>query len=73
MNLPSADDPEPVSAAAEQHQPTRPAATRKMLDEIFGEVLPTITSDERDEQHGRGSGDAERDRWYRDNRPPHHD
>jgi len=46
-----------------------PPVTRRMLDEIFGDVLPTVTGDELDDQAGR---DADRDRWYRDNRPPHH-
>ncbi|HEY5117366.1 MAG TPA: hypothetical protein VIJ00_17730 [Nakamurella sp.] len=42
---------------------------RRRLDEVFGETLPTITSDERDPEPADG---AERERWYRENRPPHH-
>ena len=74
MNLPAADSPEESGA-----EPTTPADTgtrkpvsRKQLDDIFGDVLPAVTSDELDEQDGRGSAEADRDRWYRDNRPPHH-
>ena len=50
----------------------RSPVTRRMLDEIFGEVLPTVTGDELDDQFGQAGRDADRDRWYRDNRPPHH-
>lgn len=42
---------------------------RRKIDEVFGDVLPETTSDEREnsrEQH-------DPDRWYRENRPPHHD
>jgi hypothetical protein len=85
MNLPappkSADDAEQPGRAdrggvirggddegkAEQ---TRPPVTRKQLDDIFGDVLPTVTQDELDDRDGP-SGD-DRDGWYRDNRPPHH-
>ncbi|GAA0512312.1 hypothetical protein GCM10009545_12900 [Saccharopolyspora thermophila] len=42
-------------------------ARRRKLAEIFGDVLPDTTSDDRAES----GGDAER--WYRENRPPHHD
>ncbi len=42
---------------------------RRRLDEVFGEVLPTVTGDERDPEPAEG---AERERWYRENRPPHH-
>jgi hypothetical protein len=48
----------------------RPPVTRRKLDEVFGDVLPSTTSDERDDGHDQGSRDNER--WYRDNRPPHH-
>ncbi|GAB2658598.1 hypothetical protein GCM10027271_16600 [Saccharopolyspora gloriosae] len=46
---------------------------RRRLAEIFGEVLPQTTSDERSEGPDRREGDQrETDRWYRENRPPHH-
>ncbi|HKS44154.1 MAG TPA: hypothetical protein VJT49_03360 [Amycolatopsis sp.] len=41
---------------------------RRRLDDIFGEVLPDTTSDERDP----GSSDRDRESWYEENRPPHH-
>jgi hypothetical protein len=42
---------------------------RRRLDEVFGETLPSVTGDERDPEPVDG---AERERWYRENRPPHH-
>jgi hypothetical protein len=39
------------------------------LDEIFGEVLPSTTSDERDPE----PRDTRDDEWYQRERPPHHD
>jgi hypothetical protein len=45
------------------------AARRKRLDEVFGDVLPETTSDERDD---RDPGDDATDRWLRDQVPPHH-
>jgi len=44
---------------------------RPDLDEIFGDVLPSTTSDER-EQRPPDGGDS-RDDWYERERPPHHD
>lgn len=41
----------------------------RRLDEVFGEVLPSTTSDERDP----GRDEPEPDEWYEHNRPPHHD
>ena len=45
-----------------------PIPTRR-LDEVFGDVLPETTSDERDPDRRRGDGDS----WYEENRPPHHE
>lgn len=55
-------------------EPEQPAGTphprrRRDLDEIFGDVLPATTSDEREPD----GSEAERDSWYERNRPPHHD
>jgi membrane protein involved in colicin uptake len=50
----------------------RRAATRKKLDEVFGDVLPTVTRDELGDGSDGPSPGNDRDRWYRDNRPPHH-
>jgi hypothetical protein len=59
-------EPEDRTGAAE---PRRPAPRRRDLDDIFGEVLPTTTSDEREPERD----DTDRESWYERNRPPHHD
>jgi hypothetical protein len=42
---------------------------RRRLDEIFGEVLPEVTGDEKvDAADEPATGDE----WLRANRPPHH-
>ncbi len=40
------------------------------LRRVFGEVLPDPTAGERGEDDA--DRDADRERWYRENRPPHH-
>ena len=50
---------------------------RRRLAEIFGDVLPEVTRDERssDEAGTSGSGreeDSPQDRWLRSQVPPHH-
>jgi hypothetical protein len=56
-------------------QEPRPAddevARRRRLAEVFGDVLPDPTSDERDDADSGGE-EAARDAWYRDQVPPHH-
>jgi hypothetical protein len=42
---------------------------RRRLAEVFGDVLPDTTSDERDPREDR-AGDG--DRWLREQVPPHH-
>jgi hypothetical protein len=39
------------------------------LDEVFGEVLPETTADERDPD----APERDRESWYRENKPPHHE
>lgn len=58
---------EPASSSEER-------ARRRRLAEVFGDVLPETTSDESaDAGSGGSSGGSERsERWYRENRPPHH-
>ncbi|WP_092629602.1 hypothetical protein [Actinopolyspora mzabensis] len=57
---------------SQQEYPTgrAPAPRRRSrsIDEIFGDVLPETTADERDASE---SGDS--NSWYVENRPPHHD
>ena len=65
-NSPAADRAEIVSGAG-----ARTPATRRVLDEVFGDVLPTVTRDELDDGSDRSY--TGRDQWYRDNRPPHHE
>ena len=43
-------------------------ARRRRLAEVFGDVLPEQTSDDKDERDSNGKGDD----WYRDQVPPHH-
>ncbi|MCP3800274.1 hypothetical protein NLX83_13500 [Allokutzneria sp. A3M-2-11 16] len=50
--------------------PKKDAERRKKLDELFGDVLPETTSDERDPGD---RADRTADAWYYENRPPHHD
>lgn len=45
-------------------------APRDVVNAVFGEELPSTTSDERDSDHREDYTD--RDRWLRDNVPPHH-
>ncbi|MFF0144076.1 hypothetical protein ATK36_4266 [Amycolatopsis sulphurea] len=53
------------------HEERRPQVSevqrRRRLDEVFGDVLPETTSDE------RGRDRDTPDSWYLENRPPHHD
>ena len=44
---------------------------RRRIEEIFGDVLPATTRDERGEDEPRR--DDEGDEWLRANRPPHND
>jgi hypothetical protein len=53
----------------EQRDPQTSSEQRRRVDEIFGDVLPETTSDERDPDRRTGLPDD----WYRENRPPHHD
>ncbi|WP_165606457.1 hypothetical protein [Mycolicibacterium celeriflavum] len=43
---------------------------RDALDDVFGEDLPQTSADERDTPSA--DDEAERDRWLRENLPPHH-
>jgi hypothetical protein len=58
----------PEDAAAEE------AARKRRLAEIFGDVLPETTSDERDpdDRAGGRAGESASDEWLRRQVPPHH-
>ncbi|MCX6487691.1 MAG: hypothetical protein NT156_06890 [Mycobacterium sp.] len=43
--------------------------TRATVEQVFGSTLPRTSSDERDVDVS--AEDAERDRWLRENVPPH--
>ena len=46
---------------------------RRRLAEIFGDVLPETTSDERDDESPRAQDrDSASDAWLRSQVPPHH-
>jgi hypothetical protein len=45
---------------------------RRRLAEVFGEVLPETTSDERDPEARADRGEDAGERWLKDQVPPHH-
>ena len=49
--------------------PDEEARRRRVRQQVFGDVLPDVTTDERDEPSADGSGN---DEWLRRNVPPHH-
>jgi hypothetical protein len=49
-----------------------PEPVRRRLDEVFGDVLPATTGDERDDRDGSGA-EAVGERELLAERPPHHD
>jgi hypothetical protein len=57
-------EPKPEQPSSRDRRRPRPS-----LEEVFGDVLPDQTGDERAPEPGRPSSDT----WYEDNRPPHHD
>jgi hypothetical protein len=48
-----------------------PDRVRRRIDEVFGDVLPSTTSDERDEGGERTAASSDDEMLA--NRPPHHD
>ncbi|MFC0547208.1 hypothetical protein [Kutzneria chonburiensis] len=61
-------DDGPVTQPREDPGPAR-RPDAKRLGEVFGDVLPETTSDERDPDRRPDHGDS----WYEENRPPHHE
>lgn len=45
---------------------------KRRLAEIFGDVLPETTSDEREESGGRDERESASDAWLKSQVPPHH-
>ncbi len=62
----TAGSPDPAGDAAHDR-----AARRRRLAEVFGEVLPETTADEHDAGDAGAEADG-RERWYREQVPPHH-
>jgi len=63
--------PEPTSPATDDAEWRR----RRRLAEVFGDVLPDTTSDEREPGSAGREADADAeagDRWLREQVPPHH-
>jgi hypothetical protein len=69
--------PDPEPAGDQPHEPGEPVAPdlseqqRRRIAEVFGDVLPATTSDERDDREDAPGRSAD-DRLLAD-RPPHHD
>ena len=61
------DAPDAPDAAAAQDAEAR----RRRRQEVFGEVLPESTRDDRDPADP-GDGPAPSDEWLKANVPPHH-
>jgi hypothetical protein len=60
---------DPAQPKPEQPRTDDRRRARPSLEEVFGDVLPDQTSDERAPDPGGPGADT----WYQDNRPPHHD
>jgi hypothetical protein len=75
---PPDDAPEhdaPTSDAPEHDAPANDEQwrRRRRLAEVFGDVLPDTTSDERDDAASSGvSEETAQERWLRSQVPPHH-
>ena len=50
-----------------------PESVRRRLEQVFGEVLPDTTGDERDDGGERADAEAAGERELLADRPPHHD
>jgi hypothetical protein len=63
-------DPEP-SADEQPEQPESDWQRKRRLAEVFGDVLPDTTSDERDPAEQPEPGERG-DTWLKEQVPPHH-
>jgi hypothetical protein len=60
---------------SDQREPERAEAEwerRRRRAEVFGEVLPEITRDEREARERTGEDESATDRWLKAQVPPHH-
>lgn len=68
----SASDAQVDAAAADERRRLREeAARRRRRAEVFGDVLPDTTADERAAAPSP-RGESAADRWWREQVPPHH-
>jgi hypothetical protein len=69
---PGADQPGAEGSGSQRSgrdEPGRDERERaRRLAEVFGDVLPEATADDLDDEPG-----GHPERWYTENRPPHHD
>jgi hypothetical protein len=66
----SAPERQPSADPAEDEQRREDAERRRRRAQVFGEVLPEGTRDERGD--GWGDRDSSSDEWLRGQVPPHH-
>lgn len=69
MSDPDESAPE---APAEGPDAVDEARRKRRLAEMFGDVLPDGTTDERSESWGEGAERTRDDEWLRNQVPPHH-
>jgi hypothetical protein len=66
-----AERPEPAESAGPSGPPPLTEERRRRLAEVFGDVLPVTTGDERDDRDRSAQRTADEDLLA--DRPPHHD
>ncbi len=69
-STPRPDEAGGPSAPEESSRPALSAAEAARLAAVFGDVMPSTTSDERGPDSGAGQSDS--DDWLRSQVPPHH-
>lgn len=45
---------------------------KQRLAEIFGDVLPSVTRDEKDDRPAHSKGESASEKWLKEQVPPHH-
>ena len=70
----SADSPDKPASPSHSQRKEADWERRRRLAEVFGDVLPETTGDEREPSEGAGKarGDSATDRWLKSQVPPHH-
>jgi hypothetical protein len=64
----------PTGQPGDEREPQRQAEwqRRRRLAEVFGDVLPETTADERDPAEQSGDAEQRGDTWLKEQVPPHH-